>query len=129
MHPVIAVDGSIENPATGDLSKAADRECLQYECPPRLFLHQFRSQQAFQCSPDIIHNFVDDAVATDLDILLSCQAHRPVFSNHMEGDDNRIGSGCEIDITLVHTANTFVQDFHPDFRMLKLVDFAANCFQ
>ena len=81
-----------QNTAPGDCSDAADAKGSLNQRAAKFFDLFDRLEHAGKSRLDIFREFVDDIVAADLNLLLFGQSPSPFVGNHIEPDDNSIGS-------------------------------------
>ena len=101
-------------------------EGLQHDSSPGGHLDLLGGQQPFQGGLDVVDDFVDHVVPSDIDTLGIGQ-HSPLLVGHyVKGNDNRTRSDRKHHVALVDSSDTVVQDLHPDFGMFEFSEFSSQ---
>ena len=87
-----------------------------------------RLEHALERSLDLFDGLVDDRVVTNIHALLGGHLRRLAFCTGVEGNDDGVGSRCERDVGLGHSAHTTVDDVELDFVLGLLRDFGLDDF-
>src|SRR5262249_22076885 len=79
-----------------------------------------RLQQALQGGLDVLDELVDDVIRPNIDAVDAGQPLRRRIDLDVEGDDDRVGRRCQIDIGLAHVADGILNQPHLEilFEML-----------
>src|SRR5690606_23341031 len=111
----VALHAAALHPAAGDHADLGDAENLEDLGFTRHFLAVLGLQHAFHRRLDFIHDFVDDAVAVDGHAFLLRQLAHGLAGQHVEGDDQGVRSGRQLDVGFAHGTHALADDLDADF--------------